>query len=255
MSSTPWLICPQPNPQAQLSLLCCHPAGSGASIFRSWVNYMHPDIELCALQLPGRESRIREPLITQLPPLIETLTHVLSSHLASRPFAFFGHSLGALICFALARQLRSQQLPEPIHLFLSSRKPPDRRVNYCLHQQPDRILIEKLRNFAGTPEPVLQNPELMELFLRIFRADLTLNETYSCSPEPPFNYPITVFGGLEDNSVSEAQLSQWQIHTSHDFRLQMFPGSHMFFLKQPQGLASSISDSLVFNQTTGLLRR
>ncbi len=253
--SSNWLIYPQPNPQAKLRLLCCHPAGSGASIFRSWSQYLHPEVELCALQLPGRESRLREPLLTEIEPFMDTLVQeVISSDLLARPLAVFGHSFGALVAFALARQLRAQQLPEPIHLFLSSRKPVHLPVTNFIHRCQDRQLIEELRGLGATPEPILQNSELMELFLSIFRADLTLNETYPYSEETPFNYPITVFGGRDDSSVSEEQLSQWAIHTSSDFQLKMFPGAHMFFVKQPQPLISEICKTLNLNSSPNILR-
>ena len=244
MNSTPWLIYPKPNPQTKLRLFCCHPAGSGASIFRSWVNYLHPEIELCALQLPGRETRIREPLYTQLSPLIDTLNEVLSPHLETCPFAFFGHSLGALICFALARKLRYQQLPEPIHLFISGRRPPHIPIEEPIHQEVGQILIDKLREFGGTSEAVLQNTELMSLFVPIFRADLTINETYFYTIEPPLNSPITAFGGIEDSSVNQEELSLWNQHTSNSFQLEMFPGNHMFFLEQTQPLIDKISHDL-----------
>ncbi len=245
MSSTPWLIQPQSKPQARIRLFCCHPAGSGASIFRSWVKLLPPEIELCALQLPGRETRIREPFITQISPLVVEITQELSPYLKDFPFALFGHSLGALIAFDIARQLRFQQLPQPIHLFLSGRNPPHLLLKNCIHQKPDHVLIEKLREYGGTKEEVLQNSELMELFLPIFRADLTLNETYVYSPDSPFNYPISVFGGMEDHSVNQEQLSQWHKYTSNKFDLNMFAGGHMFFLEQPQPLVSKISLSLI----------
>ena len=244
MISTPWLIVPQPKLQAKLRLFCFHSAGSGASLFRPWANYIHPNIELCILRLPGRESRIRESPFMQLSPLVNKIAEVISPELETRPFAFFGHSLGALIGFALTRQLRYQKLPEPVHLFVSSRKPPHLAIENPLHQAPDSVLVEKLREFGGTPEMVLENFDLIQLILPIFRADLTVNETYIYCNEPSLSCPITAFGGTEDNSVDLEQLSQWSQHTSEGFQLLMFPGSHMFFCQQPQPLIATISQQL-----------
>ncbi len=245
MSSAPWLMLSPSKPQARLRLFCCHPAGSGASIFLSWAKLLPPEIELYALQLPGRETRIREPFITQISPSVVELTQELSAYLKDCPFALFGHSLGALIAFDIARQLRSQRLPQPIHLFLSGRNPPHLLLKNCLHQKPDHVLIEKLREYGGTREEVLQNSELMELFLPILRADLTLNETYVYSPDSPFKYPISVFGGMEDNSINQEELSQWHKYTSNKFDIKMFAGGHMFFIEQPQPLVSEIALSLI----------
>src|SRR5689334_9327956 len=121
-SATKWFVFPQPSPQAQLRLFCLPYAGGGISIFRTWSQYLPPTIEVCAIQLPGRENRLREPAFTQITPLIQALDAALPS-LLDKPYALFGHSMGAIIAFELARLLLPRNTPLR-HLFVSGRIAP-----------------------------------------------------------------------------------------------------------------------------------
>lgn len=243
--TNPWLIYPKPNPKAYLRLFCFPYAGGGASIFRAWSIQLPPDIEVCSVQLPGRESRLKEPLFTNLSPLIDTLTPALLPHL-DRPFAFFGHSVGALICFEVARQLRRLQHKNPLHLFISGRRAPQLpALEPPSHQLADAEFLEELRRYNGTPGNVLQNVELMNLFLPILRADLAINETYIYEHEAPLDCSISVFGGLEDGKVSRDSLAAWSKQTDGTFNLRMFPGDHFFLKSQQEALLQAICQDLV----------
>ncbi len=118
-----WVSCSKPNPQAKLRLFCFPYAGAGSSMFNSWSTLLMPEIELFLVHLPGRDRRIQEPLYLQLSPLVETLTEALSPWL-EKPFAFFGHSMGALLAFEVACQARRQFSVQPSQLFVSGRQPP-----------------------------------------------------------------------------------------------------------------------------------
>lgn len=223
-----WITRPKPNPKARLRLFCFPFAGGAASSFRTWPDQLAPDIEVCPVELPGRGKRLREPLFTGVLPLIETLTPALLPYL-DIPFAFFGHSLGTMISFELARQLRRQEAQSPRHLFISGRRAPQVPARKPpLHNLPKSELIEELRQYNGTPETVLANQELMELFLPILRADFRMNETYTYTSEPPLNCPISVFGGLEDTDANSDELAAWGDQTSSTFTIDMFPGGHFF---------------------------
>jgi medium-chain acyl-[acyl-carrier-protein] hydrolase len=245
---TPWLIYPQTNvaqtqSTAKFRLFCLPYSGAGAAIFRAWAAPLAPDIEVVAIQLPGRETRRQEPLLTNLPALIQALTPVLCPYL-DRPFVLFGHSVGALICFELARQLRRIDHREPFHLVVSGRPAPQLpALTPAIHQLPDADFLQELRRYNGTPEIVLQNVELMNLFMPILRADLAINETYVYTPERPFDFSMTVLGGLHDPQVSEIDLASWREQTNSKFSLKMLPGDH-FFLKQQQTEILEIISSL-----------
>ncbi|MEC4814646.1 MAG: beta-ketoacyl synthase N-terminal-like domain-containing protein [Scytonema sp. PMC 1069.18] len=223
-----WVTRPKPNPQASLRLFCFPYAGSGASIFYSWLEELPNNIELLPIQLPGREDRLGETPFNRLKPLIETLIPQLSSYLDA-PFVFFGHSLGALIAFELARELRKQNLPTPVQLFVSgSRAPQVPDLDAPIHKLPEPKFLESLRRLNGTRDEVLQNPEVMQLFLPALRADFAILETYFYSTQEPLNCPITALGGKEDSRVNPEQLAAWREQTHSEFSIKMFPGDHFF---------------------------
>jgi medium-chain acyl-[acyl-carrier-protein] hydrolase len=244
-TSNMWIRCFKPNPQAHFRLFCIPYAGGSASVFRTWAAQLPSKVEVCSIQLPGREDRLREPPFADLTALIAALLPAFVPYL-NLPFAFFGHSLGALICFELVRQFRQQGYSIPSHLFVSGRHAPQiPNPNGFIHNLPHDQLIEELRHYAGTPEVVLQNAELMALFLPILRADLAMNETYTYVSEPPFNCPISAYGGLADQKVSAANLEAWQNQTAAAFNLQLFPGGHFFWKTESEDLLQSISQQLL----------
>jgi medium-chain acyl-[acyl-carrier-protein] hydrolase len=152
------------------------------------------------------------------------------------PFAFFGHSMGALISFELARHLRRIHYPGPAQLFISAHRAPQLPdSNSPLHDLPDSALIDALSRLGGTPQAILQHTELMNVMLPILRADLTLCETYVYISEPPLDCPIAVFGGEQDSMVSTQELQEWRNQTRSAFTLHMLPGDH-FFLHSRQNL-------------------
>jgi medium-chain acyl-[acyl-carrier-protein] hydrolase len=228
VSSSNWLALQKPNRQANQRLFCFPYAGGAAFVYRDWSKNLPPDIEVCPVQLPGRGSRMREPFFRRMEPLVEAAAEALRPYL-DRPFAFFGHSMGALISFELARLLRREHQQQVIKLFLSGRGAPHlperEPITYNL---PEPEFIEELRRLQGTPQAVLEQPELMALMSPILRADFEICQTYEYLPEPPLECPITAFGGLQDQEISHRQLDAWREHTNSSFSLRMFPGDHFF---------------------------
>jgi acyl transferase domain-containing protein/pimeloyl-ACP methyl ester carboxylesterase len=235
-----WLPCP-PNRQAHLRIFCFPYAGGGASIFRTWGDSLPAEIQVCPIQLPGREDRLGEAALTRLSTLIKTLLPLLKPEL-DVPFALFGHSLGGLVCFELVRELRKQGLPLPAHLLISGCRPPQTPdQNPPIHRLADHQFLEALHRLNGTPAEVLQNTELMQLLLPGLRADFALLETYFYATQPPLACPISVFGGLEDTQVTPDQLTGWQEQTEADFSLTLLPGDHFFLRQSKNELLSAIA--------------
>lgn len=233
-SPDPWVIRYRQNPRARLRLFCFSYAGGGASVFRSWVDALLPEVEVCAIQLPGREYRIGEPAYKRLVPLVQVLADAISPYL-DRPFAFFGHSMGALVSFELARQLRRMQKRQPVSLFLAAYRAPQLpNPNIKIYHLPEEVFKVVLRA-EGIPEMVLHNEELMQAMLPTLRADFELCDTYEYREEAPLWCPISIFGGLEDVRISASDLEAWSIHSDVAWRLTMLPGSH-FFLHSAQAL-------------------
>jgi acyl transferase domain-containing protein/surfactin synthase thioesterase subunit len=226
-SANLWIANLHSNPKAHLRLFCFPYAGAGASVFSTWSNQLPPEIEVCPIQLPGRENRQQEAPFTRLSPLIQTLVPLLKPYL-DIPFALFGHSLGALIGFELARELRRRDLPSPVMLFVSgSRAPQILDTDFLIHRFPDPLFIEILRTIRGTPEKVLQNQELMQMLLPTIRADFAILETFLYVNEKPLDFPIHAFGGMQDSKISQEDLAAWSEQTNQ-FELNMFPGDHFF---------------------------
>lgn len=223
-----WITQRKVNSQSRLRLFCFPYAGSGASVFRTWGNDLPVEIEVCPIQLPGREDRLREAPFSQLVPLVETLTQVLSPFL-DLPFAFFGHSMGAMISFELARHLHALHSSGPALLFVSGCRAPQLAYSgQPLHQLPGAEFMKELRCLNGTPEAVLQNTELMKLLEPILRADFATLETYTYSPGNPLLCPIVAFGGTQDRRVKREHLAAWREQTKVSFKLHMLPGDHFF---------------------------
>jgi medium-chain acyl-[acyl-carrier-protein] hydrolase len=224
----PWLACYRANPQAKLRLFCFANAGGGASAFRSWAASLPAAVEVCPVQLPGRESRLSDPPFVALPPLVRALAQGLRPQL-DKPFAFLGHSMGALVGFELARFLRRYYQLEPLHFFVAGRPAPQLpRTKPPIHGLPDAEFRDELRRMNGTPAAVLDHDELMQLILPALRADFTLCETYQYAPEAALACPISAFGGLQDATVSRQDLEAWRDQTTGRFVLRMFPGDHFF---------------------------
>lgn len=235
MSDNRWTVVPRPQPDPRVRLFCFPYAGGSAATYRSWSEVFPPDVEVQAVQLPGREWRLKEEPYSSVFPLVEDLAVVLKD-LFDTPFAFFGHSLGALISFELARELRRRGLALPAHLFLSGHRAPQLpRQEPSIHDAPDDVFYDGLRTLEGTPEELLGNQELMELLLPALRADFAMAETYEHHAEPPLDCPISVFGGLGDRVTDRPKLEPWAEHTTREFKVRMVPGGH-FFVEESRDL-------------------
>jgi medium-chain acyl-[acyl-carrier-protein] hydrolase len=229
-----WFLYPSPQPQAKVRLFCFPYAGGGSGTFRSWLKTLPNFVELCLAQLPGREGRISERPYDDLAAMVDTLSEVIGPHL-TKPFAFFGHSMGAMISMELARAVRRKLNVEPVHLFVSGRSAPQMpRTRELTYNLPEPEFIEELRRLNGTPPEVLAHPELMQLVTPLLRADFSVCQTYRYTPEPPLSCPITVFGGLEDETTRE-ELDGWREQTAATCTVRMAPGNHFFLHSaQPQ---------------------
>jgi medium-chain acyl-[acyl-carrier-protein] hydrolase len=211
-----------------MRLYCFPYAGGNAAVFESWQARLDPSIEVCAIQLPGRGARFNEAPCTAMATVVTALAEAILAQ-DRLPFAFFGHSLGALLAFELTRYLKQRYLPAPLHLFVSGCAAPQHRdAPKNLHRLPDDDLIAALRDYQGTPPEVLAHSELMQLLLPMVRADFQLAETYQYRASLKFDTPLTVFAGRQDDRVSEEQVTGWQKETVPTIRVQWCEGGHFF---------------------------
>jgi medium-chain acyl-[acyl-carrier-protein] hydrolase len=228
IKTSAWIAHVRPNPQARLRLFCLPYSGGNASIFAGWADILPAAIEVCPIQLPGHGSRIAEPPLAQIGPLVEAIAGALLPFL-DRPFAFFGHSMGALLSFELARLLRRRHGLSPVGLYVSAHRAPqlpDRGPE--LHALPEPAFWDELRRLNGTPPEVLAHAELRQLIEPILRADFSVCEVYTYTDDEPLACPITAFGGLQDHDVTRDELAAWREQTRGAFALRMLPGDHFF---------------------------
>ena len=215
-----------------LRLFCFPHAGGSSETYRSWQRWFPEQIDLCLVHLPGRAKRLREQAFTQTIPLVKTIADYMALETAG-PYALYGHSMGATIAFELARELIRRRCPAPLHLFVSGRCAPQcPRTQPRIFDLPHDEFIAELRNLNGTPREVLENPELLELFLGLLRADFELVDTYQYDPAEQLSCPITVYGGLHDKEVSEESCQAWKEQTSASCKVKMVEGDH-FFIRTP----------------------
>lgn len=234
MQPTSWLI-RQGSPERRLRLFCFPYSGGNAVSFAPWQRELDPAIEVCAVQFPGRGARFRDKPYVSFAALIEALGELIREQADGLPFAFFGHSLGALVAFELTRFCRDRNLTMPVHLFASGCNAPPFRSKTRerrLHELEDDELIEALKDFNGTPQEILDNRELMGLVLPAIRADFALGGDYKYRSAPPLDIPLSVLTGLQDKHVQPEGLAGWKDETTREFRLHEFAGDHFFIHAQ-----------------------
>lgn len=224
---------------ATLRLFCFPHAGGAASLFRRWPSLLPPQVEVCAVQLPGRETRWRDPVPADLSELVEELARALGP-LLEPGYALFGASFGGLVAYALARRLREAGRPDPVRLFVAATPAPDRIA---------------AAGPAGAAPPALAapqvNPELARLAARVLGHDLRLIASYRHTPGPVLRCPLTVFGGTDDPTVTADDLAAWRRHTSADCVLRPLPGGHFVAQESTTRMLGLIRADLAATSTAG----
>jgi medium-chain acyl-[acyl-carrier-protein] hydrolase len=230
---TSWLPARPPRTPG-IRLFCFPHAGAGALAYREWGRLLPPPIQVLPVLPPGREARMREAPYTSIEPYVEDLASALAPELRA-PYALFGHSLGALVVFELARHLRTDGLPAPAHLFVSGRIAPQltehRRI---LHGLPAGDLARELAALGGIPGRLDLGHHLLSPLLDALRADLTVNERYTFRTEPTLGTAITALGGAADPRVYESELAAWQRQTSGPFTFRTYRGGHFYLMDHRQ---------------------
>lgn len=229
--ANPWFTTQTADSGADLRLYCLPYAGGSASTYLGWSDLLGGNTDVCAVQLPGRGSRLREPPRSDAQQVAMEVADEISDH-ADGPFALLGHSMGGLLAYEVAQQLRRVHGPQPIALIVSGRRAPEYPEPYPdIRSLSDAELVAELDRRYGRLASVLSNVELRGAFLPSIRADFTICERYRRSTCEPIPYPIFAYGGTADKDVSPTELAAWRAYTSDQFTMTMVPGGH-FFIEQ-----------------------
>lgn len=239
-----WLSCPQPRPAAGVRLFCLPHAGGGAASFHPFSRMLPDWIEMMAVQLPGRETRLAEPPHQRMAPLVDALLHGVRDSL-TRPYAMFGHSMGALIAFELARALRRQDLPMPQTIIVSGRRAPTvPNTDPPLHVLPDDKFVEALvRRYDAIPRLIRDEPELMALFVPVMKADFATFETHVHRDEPPLPCAVGIYGGRDDPQT--LQMSGWADLFAGPVRTRVFDGGHFYLADQRNAVVAALAEDVL----------
>lgn len=240
-------------PSPRMRLVCFPCAGGTPLEFRGWAEPLaRHGIEVESVRLPGRETRIRQEPFRSLPALIDAiLPHFVRP--AACPFAFFGHSMGALIAYELARSLHATTGPGvPAKLIVASRIAPQTQSRKSrLYLLPDEEFMERVRGYEGSPENAVTNAALMRLLLPTLRADFELVETYDYEPGRGLSCEVHAFGGTDDRFTPAPALEAWSELTTGRFSVSYLPGGHFFLRTCREKLVQRLRDVLVPSERSG----
>ncbi|QFZ21588.1 thioesterase II family protein [Saccharothrix syringae] len=237
----PWLRRFQPTAQAPVRLVCFPHAGGSASYFVPLAKAHAPGVDVLAVQYPGRQDRRGDPAVPSITELAEHLVPELLPW-TDRPFAFFGHSMGATLAFEVTRRLEARGVA-PVRLFASARRGPTTFRGDRLHLLGDQALLAELQALGGT-DFRLVDQDILSMVLPALRADYQAVETYEFAPGPRLRTPITVLIGDADPKVSLEEARTWEQHTEGGFELEVFPGGHFYLTEHAAAVNALIADRL-----------
>lgn len=243
MSRAHLLLPPSLNPELPRRLVCLPHAGGGAGVFYRWQRWFPPDVALVPLRLPGREDRLRDAPYRALDKLADDAAAAIAS-LPPRPFAILGHSMGAYVAWEVARRLESTGGPLPHRVVVAAcgaprPRDPTRNIG---HLGDDEFIEAVSSRYAGIPDGVRNEPELLALVLPPLRADLQMIESYAVPAPTPIATPMTALGGEEDPSVAPQRLEEWRQWTTGSFAAKWFEGGHFFLYAPGRRNAPSTSE-------------
>lgn len=230
--------------EESISLICLPFAGGSVSSYHYMKQCLDSHVSFCPIEPPGRGRRFSEPLLTDIHAIANDALEQVIGIVESRPYALYGHSLGAKVAYLMACRIAQRRLPQPLHLFVSgSNAPSVPQQNRTRHLLPRQALFELIRNMSGTAPEIFQSPELLDLFEPVLRADFEANDTYHYQVQEPLSVPMTVMIGTED-TASYSDALAWRRETTGPAKVLQFSGGHFFISKHCRAIGELISQTL-----------
>lgn len=241
---TPWLYQPRLCAAPRLRLFCIPYAGGSASIYRAWRTLLPADIDLCPVQLPGRENRFTERALDDPKALVDRLQAALLPWMDDRPFVLLGYSMGALIAHALAVRLQATGGPTPERLVLAACSSPDHPSQVDPDRMGDVEFTAYLRRMGGTPDAVFEHPELLEMLLPMLKTDFRLVQRLRAAAMLDaegrrLRCPITALAAKQDEHATPQQVAGWAGFTQGGLQSTHIPGGHFSLWQQPSLLMNA----------------
>lgn len=221
----------------------CFPHAGGSAIFFKPLAALLPNLEAAALQYPGRQDRRAEPCASDLDELVAG-AHAALEQWADRPLVFYGHSMGAVIAYEVARRCQRDGRYEPLGLVVSGRRAPSVHRDENVHTRSDAEVIAEIRRLSGTASALLDDEDVIAMIMPSTRADYQAIETYRYQPGPPLACPIVAVTGLADPRVTVPEAGRWAEHTSGTFELRTAPGGHFFHSEDWPATARLLTESV-----------
>ncbi|MBL1120551.1 thioesterase [Streptomyces sp. 110] len=253
-ADSPWLRRWSGGVAPRFTLICLPHAGGSAGFYRTWAALTPPEVELVAIQYPGREDRFEDPAAADMAELVGAVADAVEP-LLDRPYALFGHSMGSAVAWELAHELDRRGLPGPRRLFASGRAAPGTAVTGQLHRQNDDILGAELARLGGTSQEILDDPGLRSLILTAVRHDYRIIETYRPPDREPLTCPLHVLTGSTDPELGEERSREgaggWADLTTARTEVRVFPGDHFYLTPRRREVVSTVLRRLDPSLTTG----
>lgn len=231
------------NPD-KINLICLPFAGGNINSYKGFKNHFSDQFNIINIEFPGRGSRIKESLLFTIEQIAEDVFSQLQ-HQLDKPYAIYGHSMGSLIAYEVCKRIAEKGLPKPLHLFVSGKSGPSAQLDYIkMHDLPVAVFWKRVKEMGGIPQAILNEPELMNYFEPILRADLKAVEEYNYqNNKSAFDFPITVMIG-KDEDITDENANLWQKETTHQLHFYKFPGNHFFIFNNYPQLAKLMMEKL-----------
>ncbi|MER8262134.1 thioesterase II family protein [Streptomyces albidoflavus] len=238
-----WIRRYHPAPGAGVRLVCLPHAGGSASYWFPMSAALAPRVDVLSVQYPGRQDRHAEPCRESVAELADGVAEALAPY-TGRPLALFGHSMGAVVGFEVARRLEERGTT-PAALFVSGRRAPSLHRDENVHQRDTEGIVAELKQLGGTDQRAFADPEILDMILPAVRADYKAVESYRYAPGTPLSCPLHVLTGDTDPRVTLDEARAWQSHTTGDVTLRVFSGGHFYLTDHQPAILSLVTDELL----------